>query len=271
MHARWTLVILAVALSGCGDTSTATKAGDTSGAVDAGADTAADASADATLPDAAIADTGPGYLASLTDCWTDLKLAAMPQAALDSTPVLAQAEPPGNASLASIRLAHLDREATVRAFGLWLCVLTGGTAVMATLAIGGADTPNQVTILLTSLPLILAGLRLRQLAPVGRVLLSLVVAAMMVTGTWTLVAMHIRWRFLPDLTGLGILAVMFSIPAALLALLWTGQARVVFSAHYRQVTVPGTPEIHVRSSRGPLLVGAAMVLLVAVIQLDLLF
>ena len=73
MHARWTLVILAVALSGCGDTSTATKAGDTSGAVDAGADTAADASADATLPDAAIADTGPGYLASLQECWADLK------------------------------------------------------------------------------------------------------------------------------------------------------------------------------------------------------
>jgi hypothetical protein len=161
----------------------------------------------------------------------------------------------------AIRRAHIAREALVRSIGGLVCLLGIGCVgigiwiVLTPFQATGAMVLGMALIIAFGALYLAAGMLIRRLHPLGRSIIS-VLFGLVFLQTATQAARHL------DRIAGGQVVILVLVPL-LIAPLWAGRARMVFSRRYRLAIVPATPDVRYRTP--PWLWLLAGLLLIAVI------
>lgn len=160
------------------------------------------------------------------------------------------ARPPTMGEHESTRRAHFNTEINIKAIGALAIAgaalgLMSGIRLVIELPIAGTVT------LAMTIAAGFAGLMLRSLAPIGRVVLTVLIGTAAANSLYAY----------SQTTDVGALLPLF-FPMLFLLVLWGRSGRVVFSEHYRTVVIPATPQVQYKMS--PVLVVLLMLLAFAV-------
>lgn len=137
-----------------------------------------------------------------------------------------------------------------------------GSVSNALIAVGalGSDVVAAALSLAVAAVAFSAGLKLRQLDPLGRTLYTILAG---------IVSLRIAYNAYLVANDFGASASVLVLPLLVtvlfLLILWGSKATVVFSPHYREVVIPATPHIVYKTSR--LLIALVILLLALVIAM----
>jgi hypothetical protein len=158
----------------------------------------------------------------------------------------------GDTELEAIRRAHLSSETNIKTIGA-LALLGAVLQLLGAIEMMSVSAPRAFGGLIGCFLGGACGLGLRTLHSWGRTLYTVLLAiGVVLTG--------INLAMVPLVAAAVPVLIIFALVSALfLWVLWNAKARVVFSDHYREVVVRGTPHIKYKTSK--IAIGVLVVLL----------
>lgn len=152
----------------------------------------------------------------------------------------------------------IGTETNVRSLGALVIFGSVISAASGLGALSSSPVDGVVTLVVAAVALY-AGLALRKLDPVGRMLWTIVALIGVIRVAWTIATLSSQ----PGASSLApALLVQIFVIALFLALLWGRNGKDVFTEHYRRVVVPATPHVKYKTS-----VVAIVVLVIVVLGL----